>query len=111
MTLCGMPYEDPGYDCEPVELWEEKLVTARKRWGCEECGATIEPGEKHGRAKGLYDGDWFTLRRCQACLVLAELVATVTGECAQWGRLHEYIEEADEWFPSPHEHREQWEKT
>lgn len=123
-TLCSMPYEDSGYG-EVAELWTEKRVKARKRHGCCECGQPIEPGMVYGQATYLYYGRWYTSRRCPACMILAEMVATITGACPLWEGLGEsvdyandsgnhvtYDEERDELvgkLPSPREHRAQWE--
>lgn len=110
-TLCGMPYEEGEY----CQLWHEKRVRARKPHRCYECGGDIPVGMVHGRATGLYDGSWGTWRRCAACLILAERVATQFGECALWGGLDEYISyrnddlPEEEEIPSPKEHRAIWE--
>lgn len=122
-TLCSMPYEINDWD-EPADLWDEKWVKARKPHTCYECGQPIEPGMVYGRATYLYNGRWYTDRRCPACLILAEWVATVTGQCPLWGGLGEsvdyanetgghvtYDEELDEFvgkIPGPREHRQQW---
>lgn len=109
-----MPYEEG--DGEYCTLWREKKVTARKEHRCIECNATIKPGEEYGRADTLYDGQWDSMARCAACLVLAELAATFAKECAQWGVLDEQIGELncyahrDKPLPTPHENREAWDR-
>lgn len=70
MSLCGMPYEEA--DDEYATVWSEKRIKCRKPHKCCECGVTIQPG-------------WWHMYRCAACLLLSELVATLTGECALWG--------------------------
>lgn len=123
MSLCGMPYEDYGGDVEPCECWREWKVKARKPHPCEECGGTIAAGEVYGKATALVDGSWRDWRRCAACLILAELVATLTGACPLWGGLAEscescneeygaYDDESDTWVPAvpdPVNHRRAWE--
>lgn len=120
--LCSMPYEDHG---ELTDCWDERRVKARKRHTCYECSQPIEPGMVYGRAKGLVDHQWSEWRRCPACLILAEWVATVTGQCPLWGGLGESVDYANEagdhvtydegldefvgQIPGPREHRRQWE--
>jgi hypothetical protein len=114
-----MPYEE----CDDYSaIWREAKVKARKEHRCEECREPIPPGMEYGKATSLYDGRWDTLRRCAACLILAEWIATVTGYCPLWGGLdvsvgyandeHEtYDEELDEYvkpFPDPLTHRRRW---
>lgn len=117
-TLCSAPYEDPGG--EYADLWSEKMVTARKDHSCiEACGGKVKAGEEYGRASYLYDGSWDSIARCHSCVILAEMVGTVHGECAQWGHLDEYIEMVNDdrrykhkkLFPSPANHRKTWEAT
>lgn len=105
-----------AYDYEPgdeyCDLFEERAVVARKNHRCEECGATIQKGEKHEVAKGLYEGQWSEARRCPACVILAELVATLNEACPLWGGLDASVDLArDEGHdvPTPQEHRKQWE--
>lgn len=112
MNLCSMPYED----CEPCEMWREGIVVVRKPQRCCECGAKISPGERAGRASGKYHGTWETWHRCQACVILSEMVGTIAGECPLWGGLDPSIDNLNDGFfdlesqlPSPREHREQWE--
>lgn len=121
-TLCGMPYEDGD---EPVDIWREKRVTARKPHSCCECSAKIHPGEEVGKSDCLYDGNFDTQYRCPACLILAERAATIAGVCAFWGNLDSFIEQTNEehcletydeekdefvgGLPSPSEHRKLWE--
>lgn len=124
-TLCPYPYEDNDWG-EPTSIWREKKVKARKEHACDECGGSILPGQTYGRADALCDGDgWRSWKRCPACLILAELVATATEECPLWGGLGESVEYANDTMegvryneetgeyegrlPSPWEHRKQWE--
>jgi hypothetical protein len=112
-TLCAYDYPAPDYWwTEPCDLWREGKVRARKRYSCCECGGSIEVGELHGVAKQLCDHQWFTDRRCPACLILAELVATILRECPLWRGLEETIDEqvtqAGHELPSPREHRRLW---
>lgn len=90
-----MPYEDNDWHDSPA-VWEERRLRARKRYGCDECGGTIEPGMTYGRAKAVYDGDWHTWRRCPSCMILSEMVGTLMGECPLWGGLDESVRHANE---------------
>lgn len=110
-NLCGMPYEEGGgYST----LWNEKRVRVRKEHRCCECEATIALGEQAGKFDELYDGSWSTWYRCAACLVLAELVATLNGECPLMEGLSESVANynwgrADEdHLPDPVDHRAAW---
>lgn len=49
------------------EVSTETMPTARKQHVCEECGATIEPGEKYQLIKGLWEGTWETHKTCTFC--------------------------------------------
>lgn len=111
--LCGMPYED-GDDYST--LWREGKHRARIEHVCEDCGCTIPVGEEYGKATALYDGEWTDWKRCAACLLLAEMVATVTGACPLWGGLSESVGYANEYeragkkpLPDPSENRRMWE--
>jgi hypothetical protein len=107
-----MPYEE-GADDYPCSYWNEKRVRIRKAHRCCECSVEIPVGEMVGRAKSVYDGKWYASYRCAACLILAELAATIEGECALWGGLADFIDNLN-WgreksLPYPVKHRKLWE--
>ncbi len=114
MTLC--PHFDYEQVDDPSDVWEEKEVRARKEHTCCECGKSINPGEQYGLAKSPFDGSWSTFRRCPACLILAEMVATMSEACPLWGGLSEAVDYANEELAvgvrpilGPFEHRILWE--
>ena len=85
-------YEEPGAPCVG---WEERVVVARKAHLCGECGTTIVPGERYGRASGIvmpgFDADPgpCTWKRCMACVVEADRLQTQFRLCIPWGMLLE----------------------
>lgn len=77
----------------PCAGWEEKIVVARKAHVCGECGASISPGERYGRASGVVmmgfdvDPGPRTWKRCMECWVLADRLQTEFELCIPWGCL------------------------
>jgi hypothetical protein len=61
-------------DGEPVEFSNSEVVTARKPHRCDECRATIHPGQKYERYTSKYDGDISTTKSCSKCIKLRELI-------------------------------------
>lgn len=69
-------------DCECVyisaedttwpDVYDRRIVVARKAWMCIECTATIPPQSEYEHARGLWDGDWRTFRTCMRCLSIRE---------------------------------------
>lgn len=66
MSDLGCTCSCPDY--EPADVFEEKLVRARKTHECCECGAEISKGEEHEVASGLWEGDWSRYRTCLLCV-------------------------------------------
>ena len=63
------------------ELYENKIVTARKDHRCEFCRKKIAKGEKYSREKGLYDNEFFERILCIPCnKMLDEFVSEVDSE-------------------------------
>lgn len=117
-TICPYPYEefDEG---EPCACFEEKKVKARKEHRCDECYATIRPGETYGRATAVIQGcGWETWCRCPSCLILAEMVATYQEACPLWGTLDASVDNVNyelryqgkEPLLSPRRFRELWDE-
>lgn len=50
-----------------IEIYNEKIYTARKEHLCHICGLTIEPGEQYYRESGKYEGDFFDRSTCICC--------------------------------------------
>lgn len=49
------------------EVFESKLIVARKDHKCCECGSIIKPGHSYESGKGLWDHKWYTYKTCSAC--------------------------------------------
>jgi len=54
-----------GYD--HADIYQEEYPVARKPHRCCECGEIIQPGQKHHKVRGLWDGSWDTFRTCMTC--------------------------------------------
>lgn len=79
-----------------AELHSERVVTARKRHKCGECGDMIEPGEQYEIVEGLWDGEWSRHKTCLPCRnARRDLMCSFCyGEI--WADIEEYFtEEAD----------------
>jgi hypothetical protein len=86
MTECGCIYVDPDHRTEDLQ-W--KIVVARKRHSCDECGEAIEPGVKYERYVGIDDGKLFTHKTCGGCLSIRDAMFC-SGWC--WGMVIEATE-------------------
>jgi len=69
---CSDKIDIDGYDCDRIKLHTEKIVTARKRHTCHECGRTIERGEKYERVAFLMDGKWHLRKTCEDCMSMSD---------------------------------------
>lgn len=66
-----------GCDCScgdfnGPDVWSSKIVRARVRHTCCECGDKILPGEQYEAFRGCWDGNWDTYETCCFCLKLRE---------------------------------------
>lgn len=52
---------------DPVEVLQSKLRTARKTYKCDECGRTIQAGERYRYEFWTYEGDTESGRTCIHC--------------------------------------------
>ena len=60
------------------DVWDERLLKARKAHKCTACGETIAKGHRYWRAGALFDGQWNTHKRCLRCKAIFDhLVARV----------------------------------
>lgn len=49
---------------------QDKMITARKRHTCRECGSLIMPGEKYQLYKCVGEGAIFTSKTCVTCVAI-----------------------------------------
>lgn len=84
------------YDCycdyDQPEFCNISTVKARKEHKCEECRATIQPGDKYKRTVGKWEGDLLTFATCGLCDELQQW-ASISVPCFCWayGELHEEV--------------------
>jgi ribosomal protein S27E len=72
--------------------------TARKAHRCEECGRTIEPGERYSRTAAVWEGDFFTNVACLHC-ARARMVADYADNYyneVYYGGLSEWVDNDDQ---------------
>jgi len=62
---CDCSIDPYDYDCPDV--FNERMIKARKPHKCCECGAVIQVGDRHELVEGLWDGSWSRYRTCRAC--------------------------------------------
>lgn len=46
---------------------KDKMGTARKQGPCQDCGQTIQPGERIRLRTDIFDGELMSFRWCQLC--------------------------------------------
>lgn len=61
--------------CRP-DVFNQKVVRARKQHECCECRMPIYPGEEYERVEGLWDGGWDCYKSCLSCAGWREVVYT-----------------------------------
>jgi len=54
-------------DGERPDLYEERVIKARKDHRCYECSGVIPKGEHYNRAKGMWDGEFSSFATCGDC--------------------------------------------
>jgi hypothetical protein len=69
MSECGVCLTG-GDDGGSTEFIHTRILCARQKIICCECGGAIEPGKKYEYAAGKTDGDFWN---CKTCLVCAEI--------------------------------------
>lgn len=107
-----MGSQNVGCGVSDVRLLDVKVITARSEHRCILCAATIEPGAKYRRTKGIYDGAFFASAECVPCLedgiwaavyvwsshpddgIDAELVHEWASEIVEFGNAHAKYAEA-----------------
>jgi len=88
MTDCFCDYDSP-------EWWHSKIHCARKSHRCEECGATIKPGEQYEYVAGKWEGHLDEFKTCLRCLEIRRYVTDMVP-CFCWvhGNLHNDAKDA-----------------
>lgn len=93
-----------SYDCycdnDPPSFYKARIVKAKTRHVCDECGRPILMGESHEYAFGTYGGgENYTPRTCSHCLDIRRFVAN-NIPCFCWAHggmldaAHECVEDA-----------------
>lgn len=67
MSYCGCDYDAPT-------VYTVRQPKARKAHTCDECGATINPGEIYEYVSGVWEGRFNTFSTCGLCLDLRQWV-------------------------------------
>lgn len=61
------------YDERP-DVYHAKIMGARTKHKCYECGGGIVPGQRYERAAMLYGGSWEVAKTCGLCLEAREYI-------------------------------------
>lgn len=85
-----------GYDSDgTLEMYAEKIVTARKLHQCYECQGAINKGEKYQRVTGKWEGEFNVY---EFCLICSEISTCLSCDGRCFGNLWEDI--TDNLFPN-----------
>lgn len=68
---CEVDFGDYSDDADPVSLYDEKLIKARKAAACNECGGEIAVGEFYLRKSYRFEGEFCRERVCSGCREVA----------------------------------------
>lgn len=75
--------------------YQRKIKTARKSHTCDECGKTIDIGEKYEFVKGKWASEWKLYSTCTSCADLREYVYDVYEDMLDdepcYGELFKFI--------------------
>ena len=55
-----------------ADVWDERVLEARKEHKCDACGETISKGDRYARDAALYEGKWDVTKRCMRCEKILE---------------------------------------
>ncbi len=84
------------YDCEPSDVFDDRLVTARKAHKCGECGHPIVGGEKYHAISVCFCGSWAHFTICTCCQrKRCALARHFDLDCIPFGYLAEIEHEYD----------------
>jgi hypothetical protein len=79
--MCNTDYDHP-------DIYNEKLLIARKDHKCSECSRVILKGEQYKKVDGLWQKRWETYKTCAHCLVLQDWLIAQCG-----GFLHQGLKD------------------
>jgi hypothetical protein len=68
------------YDGEPVTVYSQRLIRARKDHRCRACGEPIRRGDLYSYTFAVWDGQRLVVRRCARCELLYEHLAVRAHE-------------------------------
>jgi hypothetical protein len=81
------------------DVYEEKLVTAKKAHKCYECLREIKPTDQYTIIKGLWEGKWHNFKICQKCIEIRDFLLDVQSiDCLNIGELYENVRESFVYF-------------
>lgn len=84
-------------DYDPLQFYFAKVVRAKKKHRCEECGASIYSGEQYERVTIKYEGEMYTITTCERCYDLRVWVKNnVPCLCTTHGNMDEEMANAIE---------------
>jgi hypothetical protein len=70
---CSCEVDTYDDDCEPVQMYSERMVRSRKDHKCGECRTvSIHRGDVYKYATYLFDGKWEEHKICQMCIDTAK---------------------------------------
>lgn len=86
----------------PMGFCEATEPVAAKSHACCECDAPINPGEKHVKLVGVWDGELSSFRQHVACAEVCEYARDNFGggECLPFGSFKEWWEEEGKYIHS-----------
>lgn len=67
-------------DVDLPDVYETKVVKARKPRQCVECRRTMGVGEQYKKHTGLWDGRWSHYAMCQSCYWIHQAAEEECGE-------------------------------
>lgn len=85
-------------DAEPWAFYRSAHLIARKAHRCDECGRTIDPGERYLRAVGKAEGDLSTLKTCAHGEAAGKWLAIVCGGWPSEGLAEDLCDHWDDSF-------------
>lgn len=91
MTSCACSWNSGDAE-QPKAFWR-RVVKARKRHYCCECGEWVEPGERYQRASGVWALRPASFATCTACAAIRE----DRTDGVAFGQLYEALCECEGW--------------